>query len=128
MLSYWIDLFYVFAYFLFLQPSLDKWCSWLLFRGLNLVWLLVKFKPLSKHVLYQIRRVLKPDGCFIGAMLGADTLFELRCSLQLAETEREGVSLFPVRIYDLYMTYTVFVVLRWIYCYLWSILKSQQNF
>ena len=36
-------------------------------------------------------RVLRPDGCFIGVMLGADTLFELRCSLQLAETEREGV-------------------------------------
>ncbi|RVE76793.1 hypothetical protein OJAV_G00012170 [Oryzias javanicus] len=40
--------------------------------------------------LKQIHRVLKPDGVFIGAMVGGDTLFELRCSLQLAETEREG--------------------------------------
>ncbi|XP_054634344.1 arginine-hydroxylase NDUFAF5, mitochondrial isoform X2 [Dunckerocampus dactyliophorus] len=40
--------------------------------------------------LRQIRHVLKPDGVFIGAMVGGDTLYELRCSLQLAETEREG--------------------------------------
>ncbi|KAM8842853.1 arginine-hydroxylase NDUFAF5, mitochondrial isoform 1-T1 [Synchiropus picturatus] len=40
--------------------------------------------------LTQIRQVLKPDGVFIGAMVGGDSLFELRCSLQLAETEREG--------------------------------------
>ncbi|XP_076826100.1 arginine-hydroxylase NDUFAF5, mitochondrial-like [Clavelina lepadiformis] len=38
----------------------------------------------------EVLRILKPDGCFIGAMFGSDTLFELRCSLQLAETEREG--------------------------------------
>ncbi|XP_001382119.1 arginine-hydroxylase NDUFAF5, mitochondrial isoform X1 [Monodelphis domestica] len=38
----------------------------------------------------QIHHVLKPDGVFIGAMFGGDTLFELRCSLQLAELEREG--------------------------------------
>ncbi|KAI9033628.1 S-adenosyl-L-methionine-dependent methyltransferase [Phycomyces nitens] len=43
--------------------------------------------------LIQIRKALKPDGVFIGAMFGGDTLFELRTSLQLAETEREsGVS------------------------------------
>ncbi|KAI9482829.1 MAG: S-adenosyl-L-methionine-dependent methyltransferase [Benjaminiella poitrasii] len=43
--------------------------------------------------LVQIKRALKPDGVFIGAMMGGDTLFELRTSLQLAETEREnGVS------------------------------------
>ncbi|XP_068607113.1 arginine-hydroxylase NDUFAF5, mitochondrial [Brachionichthys hirsutus] len=40
--------------------------------------------------LRQIQQVLKPDGVFIGAMVGGDTLYELRCSLQLAETEREG--------------------------------------
>ncbi|KAE8268403.1 hypothetical protein A4X09_0g3926 [Tilletia walkeri] len=40
--------------------------------------------------LIQIRRMLKPDGVFIGAMAGGDTLFELRTSLQLAEMEREG--------------------------------------
>ncbi|CAG8456144.1 5750_t:CDS:10 [Acaulospora morrowiae] len=38
----------------------------------------------------QIRRSLKPDGVFIASMFGGDTLFELRTSLQLAETEREG--------------------------------------
>ena len=38
----------------------------------------------------QIHQVLKPDGVFIGAMVGGETLYELRCSLQLAETEREG--------------------------------------
>ncbi|KAG8986418.1 hypothetical protein FRB90_004010, partial [Tulasnella sp. 427] len=40
--------------------------------------------------LIQAREALKPDGVFIGAMFGGDTLFELRTSLQLAETEREG--------------------------------------
>ncbi|RUP43501.1 S-adenosyl-L-methionine-dependent methyltransferase [Jimgerdemannia flammicorona] len=43
--------------------------------------------------LIQIQRALKPDGVFIGALLGGDTLFELRTSLQLAELEREsGIS------------------------------------
>ncbi|KAK4238445.1 S-adenosyl-L-methionine-dependent methyltransferase [Achaetomium macrosporum] len=41
-------------------------------------------------VLSQINSVLKPDSPFIGAMLGGDTLFELRTSLQLAEQERRG--------------------------------------
>ncbi|XP_069787929.1 arginine-hydroxylase NDUFAF5, mitochondrial isoform X2 [Narcine bancroftii] len=38
----------------------------------------------------QIHFSLKPDGVFIGAMMGGETLYELRCSLQLAELEREG--------------------------------------
>uniref|UniRef100_A0A672K008 Arginine-hydroxylase NDUFAF5, mitochondrial n=1 Tax=Sinocyclocheilus grahami TaxID=75366 RepID=A0A672K008_SINGR len=38
----------------------------------------------------QIHQVLKPDCVFIGAMVGGETLYELRCSLQLAELEREG--------------------------------------
>ncbi|MEE6474458.1 hypothetical protein FKM82_010387 [Ascaphus truei] len=38
----------------------------------------------------EIYHVLKPDGVFIGAMFGGETLYELRCSLQLAEIEREG--------------------------------------
>ncbi|CDH48541.1 s-adenosyl-l-methionine-dependentmethyltransferase [Lichtheimia corymbifera JMRC:FSU:9682] len=43
--------------------------------------------------LIQVRKALEPDGVFVGAILGGDTLFELRTSLQLAETEREsGVS------------------------------------
>jgi len=41
-------------------------------------------------VLTQINRLLKPDCPFVGAMLGGDTLFELRTSLQLAEQERRG--------------------------------------
>ncbi|KAM6144399.1 arginine-hydroxylase NDUFAF5, mitochondrial isoform 2-T2 [Erethizon dorsatum] len=42
------------------------------------------------RALEQIHYVLKPDGVFVGAMFGGDTLYELRCALQLAETEREG--------------------------------------
>lgn len=38
----------------------------------------------------EVRRVLKPDGAFIAAMAGGETLFELRCSFQLAEQERRG--------------------------------------
>ncbi|KAG6017796.1 hypothetical protein E4U54_002948 [Claviceps lovelessii] len=41
-------------------------------------------------ILSQINNVLKADCPFIGAMLGGDTLFELRTSLQLAEQERRG--------------------------------------
>jgi NADH dehydrogenase [ubiquinone] 1 alpha subcomplex assembly factor 5 len=41
-------------------------------------------------VLTQINNLLKPDSPFIGAMLGGDSLFELRTSLQLAEQERKG--------------------------------------
>lgn len=40
--------------------------------------------------LTQINHILKPDSPFIGAMLGGDTLYELRTSLQLAEQERRG--------------------------------------
>ncbi|KAI0082545.1 S-adenosyl-L-methionine-dependent methyltransferase [Panus rudis PR-1116 ss-1] len=41
-------------------------------------------------VLVQIKEALLPDGVFLGALFGGDTLFELRTSLQLAELEREG--------------------------------------
>jgi NADH dehydrogenase [ubiquinone] 1 alpha subcomplex assembly factor 5 len=41
-------------------------------------------------VLVQINRALKPDGVFMCAMFGGETLFELRTSLQLAEQDREG--------------------------------------
>ena len=41
-------------------------------------------------VLSQVNSILKPDSPFIGAMLGGDSLFELRTSLQLAEQERRG--------------------------------------
>ncbi len=40
--------------------------------------------------LVQIRRALKPDGLFLAALLGGDTLTELRQSLALAEAELLG--------------------------------------
>jgi len=41
-------------------------------------------------VLVQIKEALLPDGVFLGALFGGETLFELRTSLQLAEVERDG--------------------------------------
>ncbi|KAH9939255.1 S-adenosyl-L-methionine-dependent methyltransferase [Epithele typhae] len=41
-------------------------------------------------ILVQVKEALQPDGVFLGALFGGDTLFELRTSLQLAEVEREG--------------------------------------
>jgi SAM-dependent methyltransferase len=41
-------------------------------------------------VLAQIRRALKPDGLLLAAMIGGDTLTELRQSFAAAEAEREG--------------------------------------
>lgn len=38
----------------------------------------------------QIKEALQPDGLFLAALFGGDTLFELRTALQLAEMEREG--------------------------------------
>jgi SAM-dependent methyltransferase len=40
--------------------------------------------------LAQVRRALKPDGLFLAAMLGGDTLTELRQSFAQAETETTG--------------------------------------
>ena len=40
--------------------------------------------------LKEVARILKPDAPFIGAMLGGDSLFELRTSLQLADLDRRG--------------------------------------
>nr|XP_029724252.1 arginine-hydroxylase NDUFAF5, mitochondrial-like isoform X2 [Aedes albopictus] len=37
-----------------------------------------------------VNKALKPDGVFIGAMFGGETLYELRSSLHLAEQERRG--------------------------------------
>jgi len=41
-------------------------------------------------VMAQVRRALKPDGLFLAAMLGGDTLTELRQSFAAAEAEIEG--------------------------------------
>ena len=38
----------------------------------------------------QVKACLKDDGMFLMGLLGGETLFELRCSLQLAELEVEG--------------------------------------
>jgi NADH dehydrogenase [ubiquinone] 1 alpha subcomplex assembly factor 5 len=35
-------------------------------------------------VLKQIQRALKPDGVFMGSMIGGDTLFELRSAFTLS--------------------------------------------
>jgi SAM-dependent methyltransferase len=40
--------------------------------------------------LLQIRRALRPDGLFLAALLGGDTLMELRQSFAAAESEIEG--------------------------------------
>jgi NADH dehydrogenase [ubiquinone] 1 alpha subcomplex assembly factor 5 len=43
--------------------------------------------------LIQIRRALRPDGLFLGALLGGDSLIELRQAFMIAETETaDGVS------------------------------------
>lgn len=41
-------------------------------------------------MLKEIHRVLKPDGCFLFAMIGGATLSELRSSFVLSELERDG--------------------------------------
>lgn len=41
-------------------------------------------------LLAQTARVLQPDSPFLAAMLGGDSLYELRSSLQLAELDRRG--------------------------------------
>ncbi len=55
------------------------------------------FSLLSLHwvndlpgALIQVRRALKPDGLFLAAMLGGETLKELRAALLAAEVEVEG--------------------------------------
>ena len=57
----------------------------LVVSGLSLHW--VNDLPGS---LVQIRRSLRPDGLFLGALLGGDTLIELRHALVEAESEIEG--------------------------------------
>ena len=45
---------------------------------------------LMQGMLQQCRRALKPDGLFLAAMFGGDTLHELRVSCNLAEEELQG--------------------------------------
>jgi NADH dehydrogenase [ubiquinone] 1 alpha subcomplex assembly factor 5 len=42
------------------------------------------------NILTSIKRVLKPDGLFIGTMFGGSTLQELRSAFLIAEQERDG--------------------------------------
>lgn len=42
------------------------------------------------NTLQQVKRALKPDGAFLCAMFGGDTLHELAASFAIAEQEREG--------------------------------------
>jgi NADH dehydrogenase [ubiquinone] 1 alpha subcomplex assembly factor 5 len=64
----------------FKAKSLD-----LIFSNLSLHW--VNDLP---GTLIQIRHTLKEDGLFLAAMLGENTLIELRNAFYLAEQEREG--------------------------------------
>ncbi|XP_050431646.1 arginine-hydroxylase NDUFAF5, mitochondrial [Adelges cooleyi] len=57
----------------------------LLISCLSLHW--VNNLPSTFH---QIKKCLKNDGVFLGAMFAGDTLFELRSSLHLAGVERDG--------------------------------------
>ena len=41
-------------------------------------------------VFAEVRRVLRPDGLFLGALLGGETLAELRSAFVAAQAEREG--------------------------------------
>lgn len=61
-------------------------------RSLDLIVSLLTFQSMNDipGMLAQIRRALKPDGLFLGAMTGAGTLTELRESLLAAETELHG--------------------------------------
>ncbi|GFS96746.1 arginine-hydroxylase NDUFAF5, mitochondrial [Nephila pilipes] len=67
-------------YLPFAENSVDVFVSSLNFHWINDL----------PSVFEQIQRALKPDGVLIASMFGGETLFELRSSLQLAETEREG--------------------------------------
>lgn len=57
----------------------------ILMSSLSLHWV-NKLPELFKEV----NRCLIKDGVFLGALFGGQTLYELRCSLQLAENERLG--------------------------------------
>jgi NADH dehydrogenase [ubiquinone] 1 alpha subcomplex assembly factor 5 len=64
----------------FAPASFDLVASCAVLQGLNDV----------PGALLQLRHVLKPDGLFLGALLGGETLSELRHALLAAESEIEG--------------------------------------
>eukprot|EP00899_Mesostigma_viride_P021966 jgi/Mesvir1/29771/Mv25439-RA.2 len=63
----------------------DPGCCDLVLSVLGLHWV----NDLS-GALAEFRRALKPDGLFLGALLGGSTLTEFRIACSLAEQEREG--------------------------------------
>jgi NADH dehydrogenase [ubiquinone] 1 alpha subcomplex assembly factor 5 len=79
--------------------SPDPWASQdLIISNLNLQW--VNDLP---GFLWQIRNLLKPDGLFIGSLLGGDTLKELKASFLQAEMELySGASARVIPMVDLY--------------------------
>lgn len=68
------------ATLIYLQEQYD-----LLISSMNLHW--VNDLP---RTLASFRRALKPNGLFLGAMIGGDTLMEMRSSFVLADLERKG--------------------------------------
>ena len=58
--------------------------------GLVVSGLMLQFANDLPGALVQIRRALKPDGLVLGAVLGGQTLAELRDAFITAETEQEG--------------------------------------
>ena len=52
--------------------------------------LVLQFANDLPGVFAQVRRALRPDGLFLAAMIGGDTLTELRQAFAAAESERDG--------------------------------------
>jgi SAM-dependent methyltransferase len=66
------------------------WWAPMCCRGANRLSWPTRKRCRSPGVLLQIRRALKPDGLFLAALFGGETLTELRQSFAAAESEIEG--------------------------------------
>jgi len=66
-------------------PAMEKGSADLITSSMNLHW--VNDLP---GTLASIRRALRPNGLFLGAMLGGETLAEMRSAFVLADLERRG--------------------------------------
>lgn len=64
----------------FKEESID-----IVISNLSLHW--INYLPLTFKL---VANCLRKDGIFLASMFGGQTLYELRCSLQLAEIERKG--------------------------------------
>jgi NADH dehydrogenase [ubiquinone] 1 alpha subcomplex assembly factor 5 len=67
------------------NPRLEKESADLVISSMNLHW--VNDLP---STLATVRRTLRPNGLFLGAMLGGETLREMRSAFVLADLERRG--------------------------------------